>query len=62
MSPLHFIQHVRLDEATFLLRGRQMSTSAIAAAAGYRDAEHCVHLVRKRRASTLRALRAGRPA
>jgi transcriptional regulator GlxA family with amidase domain len=62
MSPLHFIQQVRLDEATFLLRDTPMSTSAIAAAVGYRDAGTLRALVRKRRNSTLRALRAGRPA
>jgi transcriptional regulator GlxA family with amidase domain len=62
MSPLHFIQQVRLDEATFLLRDTPMSTSAIAAAVGYRDAGTLRALVRKRRNSTLRALRSGRPA
>ena len=61
MSPLHFIQQVRLDEATFLLRDTPMSMSAIAAAVGYRDAGTLRALVRKRRNSTLRALRAGRP-
>jgi transcriptional regulator GlxA family with amidase domain len=62
MSPLHFVQQVRLDEATFLLRDTPMSMSAIAAAVGYRDAGTLRALVRKRRNSTLRALRAGRPA
>jgi transcriptional regulator GlxA family with amidase domain len=61
MSPLHFIQQVRLDEATFLLRDTPMSMSAIAAAVGYRDAGTLRALVRKRRNSTLRGLRAGRP-
>jgi transcriptional regulator GlxA family with amidase domain len=61
MSPLHFVQQVRLDEATFLLRDTPMSVSAIAAAVGYRDAGTLRALVRKRRNSTLRALRAGRP-
>jgi transcriptional regulator GlxA family with amidase domain len=61
MSPLHFIQQVRLDEATFLLRDTPMSMSAIAAAVGYRDAGTLRALVRKRRNSTLRALRSGRP-
>jgi transcriptional regulator GlxA family with amidase domain len=62
MSPLHFIQQVRLDEATFLLRDTSMSASAIAAAVGYRNAGTLRALVRKRRNSTLRALRSGRPA
>jgi transcriptional regulator GlxA family with amidase domain len=62
MSPLHFIHQVRLDEATFLLRDTSMSMSAIAAAVGYRDAGTLRALVRKRRNSTLRALRSGRPA
>jgi transcriptional regulator GlxA family with amidase domain len=62
MSPLHFIQQVRLDEATFLLRDTSMSANAIAAAVGYRNAGTLRALVRKRRNSTLRALRAGRPA
>jgi transcriptional regulator GlxA family with amidase domain len=61
MSPLHFVQQVRLDEATFLLRHTPMSMSAIAAAVGYRDAGTLRALVRKRRNSTLRGLRAGRP-
>jgi transcriptional regulator GlxA family with amidase domain len=61
MSPLHFVQQVRLDEATFLLRDTPMSMSAIAAAVGYRDAGTLRALVRKRRNSTLGALRAGRP-
>jgi transcriptional regulator GlxA family with amidase domain len=61
MSPLHFIHQVRLDEATFLMRDTAMSTSAIAAAVGYRDAGTLRALVRKRRNSTLRSLRAGRP-
>jgi transcriptional regulator GlxA family with amidase domain len=61
MSPLHFIQQVRLDEATFLLRDTSMSANAIAAAVGYRNAGTLRALVRKRRNSTLRALRAGRP-
>jgi transcriptional regulator GlxA family with amidase domain len=61
MSPLHFVQQVRLDEATFLLRDTPMSMSAIAAAVGYRDAGTLRALVRKRRNSTLRGLRAGRP-
>lgn len=62
MSPLHFIHQVRLDEATFLLRDTSMSMGAIAAAVGYRDAGTLRALVRKRRHSTLRALRSGRPA
>ena len=61
MSPLHFIQQVRLDEATFLLRDTSMSASAIAAAVGYRNAGTLRALVRKRRNSTLGALRSGRP-
>jgi transcriptional regulator GlxA family with amidase domain len=60
MSPLHFIHQVRLDEATFLLRDTSMSMGAIAAAVGYRDAGTLRALVRKRRNSTLGALRAGR--
>jgi transcriptional regulator GlxA family with amidase domain len=62
MSPVHFIQQVRLDEATFLLRDTSMSASAIAAAVGYRNAGTLRALVRKRRNSTLGALRSGRPA
>ena len=60
MSPLHFIQQVRLDEATFLLRDTSMSVSAIAAAVGYRNAGTLRALVRKRRNSTLRTLGSGR--
>jgi len=61
MSPLHFIQQVRLDEATFLLRDTSMSATAIAAAVGYRNAGTLRALVRKRRNSTLGAMRSGRP-
>jgi transcriptional regulator GlxA family with amidase domain len=47
MSPLHFIQQVRLDEATYLLRDTSMSANAIAAAVGYRNAGTLRALVRK---------------
>ena len=60
MSPLDFVHEVRLDEATYLLRNSSMSANAVAAAVGYRNAGTLRALVRKRRNSTLRALRARR--
>jgi transcriptional regulator GlxA family with amidase domain len=59
MSPIDFVQEIRLDEATYLLRKTSMSVDAIAAAVGYRNAGTLRSLVRRRRNSSVRALREG---
>ena len=60
MSPVHFIQEVRLEQATFLLRTTNQTPDTIAAAVGYQDAGTLRSLVRRRRHTTLAALRRGR--
>jgi transcriptional regulator GlxA family with amidase domain len=59
MSPIDFIQEVRLDEATFLLRTTDLSADAIATRVGYQNGGTLRALVRRRRGSTLAALRQG---
>ncbi|MFD9703925.1 GlxA family transcriptional regulator [Lentzea sp. NPDC059081] len=58
-SPLDFIQDIRLDEATHLLRTTTLSAEAIAGRVGYRNVGTLRELVRRRRGSTLEALRHG---
>ncbi|MGW2690033.1 GlxA family transcriptional regulator [Streptomyces sp. NPDC001414] len=58
-SPLDFVQDIRLDEATFLLRTTALSAEAIAGRVGYRNAGTLRELVRRRRGSSLEALRHG---
>lgn len=58
-SPLDFVQDIRLDEATHLLRTTALSAEAIAGRVGYRNVGTLRELVRKRRGSTLEALRHG---
>lgn len=62
MSPMDFLQEIRLDQATFLLRSTDSSAAAVAAAVGYQNVGTLRALVRTRRGSTLAALRQGRPA
>jgi transcriptional regulator GlxA family with amidase domain len=62
MSPLEFVHELRLDEATFLLRNSALSADAVALAVGYRDANALRAVVRRRRHSTVAALRQGRSA
>jgi transcriptional regulator GlxA family with amidase domain len=57
MSPVRFIQEIRLEQATFLLRSTNQTADAIAAAVGYQDAGTLRSLVRRRRRTTLGALR-----
>jgi transcriptional regulator GlxA family with amidase domain len=57
MSPVRFVQEVRLEQATFLLRTTHQTADAIAAAVGYQDAGTLRSLVRRRRHTTLAALR-----
>src|SRR4051794_9650598 len=56
-SPLDFVQEVRLDQATFLLRTTDLTASAVAAAVGYQNVSTLRSLVRRRRRVTLNALR-----
>lgn len=59
LSPLAFANEIRLDEASHLLRSTSLSTDAVAAAVGLCNASSLCQLVRRRRGSTLRALRDG---
>ncbi|HEX7308294.1 GlxA family transcriptional regulator [Lentzea sp.] len=58
-SPLDFVQDIRLDEATHLLRTTALSAESIAGRVGYRNVGTLRELVRRRRGSTLEALRHG---
>lgn len=57
MSPLEFIQEIRLDQAAFLLRTTSRTASSVAAAVGYQNVGTLRSLVRRRRGSTLTAFR-----
>ena len=57
MSPVRFVQEVRLEQATFLLRTTNQTADAIAATVGYRDVGTLRSLIRRRRNTTLGALR-----
>ncbi|HVT66932.1 MAG TPA: helix-turn-helix domain-containing protein [Trebonia sp.] len=59
MSPVRFVQEVRLEQAVHLLRTTTQTPDAIAAAVGYADAGTLRSLVRRRRNTTLAALRRG---
>ena len=57
LSPVRFVQEVRLEQAVHLLRTTGLGPAAIAAAVGYADAGTLRSLVRRRRNTTLSALR-----
>ncbi len=59
ISPVRFIQDVRLEQAVHLLRTTGQTSAAIAAAVGYADAGTLRSLARRRRNTTLAALRRG---
>lgn len=59
MSPLDFVQEIRIDQARFLLRTTQQSPESVALAVGYANASTLRALVRRRRNVTLTEL-AGR--
>ncbi|MGH3204573.1 MAG: GlxA family transcriptional regulator [Streptosporangiaceae bacterium] len=61
MSPIDFLHEIRLDEATFLLRTTSQTVDAVAAAVGYRNTSTLRALVRRRRGTTISALRQVRP-
>jgi transcriptional regulator GlxA family with amidase domain len=62
ISPVEFVHEIRLDEATFLLRTTSRTADAIAAAVGYQNTSTLRALVRRRRGTTISALRQIRPA
>jgi AraC-like DNA-binding protein len=57
ISPIRFVQEVRLEQAAFLLRTTNDTPAAIAAAVGYQDVSTLRSLIRRRRNTTLTALR-----
>lgn len=57
MSPIAFVNEVRLDEAVFLLRSTSLTADAIAARVGFRNAGTLRSLVRRKRGATLTAFR-----
>ena len=57
MPPTGFLQEIRLDEATFLLRTTSQTVDAVAAAVGYQNTSTLRALVRRRRGTTISALR-----
>jgi transcriptional regulator GlxA family with amidase domain len=61
MSPVRFVQEVRLEQAVHLLRTTNQTPGAIAAGVGYADEGTLRSLVRRRRNTTLTALRRGSP-
>jgi transcriptional regulator GlxA family with amidase domain len=62
MSPIDFLHEIRLDEATFLLRTTNQTVDAVAAAVGYQNTSTLRTLVRRRRGTTISALRQVVPA
>ena len=61
MSPIDFVHQIRLDEATFLLRTTSQTVDAVAAAVGYQNTSTLRALVRRRRGTTISALRQAQP-
>jgi transcriptional regulator GlxA family with amidase domain len=57
MSPIRFVQEARLEQATVLLRTTNQTPAAIALAVGYQDVSTLRTLIRRRRHTTLAALR-----
>jgi transcriptional regulator GlxA family with amidase domain len=57
LSPIEFVNDVRLDHATFLLRTTKLSVDTIAGQVGFRNASTLRGLVRRRRSATIAELR-----
>jgi transcriptional regulator GlxA family with amidase domain len=57
MSPIRFVQELRLEQATVLLRTTTQTPAAIALAVGYTDVSTLRTLIRRRRHTTLAAVR-----
>ena len=59
MSPVEFVQEIRLDQATFLLRTTPQSVDTIASAVGYQNAATLRALIRRRRHTSTTEIRRG---
>lgn len=59
MSPVEFVNEVRLDHATYLLRTTTLTAEAVATRVGFRNAGTLRALIRRRRGMTVRELRHG---
>lgn len=59
MSPVEFVQEIRLDQATFLLRTTQQSVDTIASAVGYQNSATLRALIRRRRHTSTTEIRRG---
>ncbi|UDG96831.1 GlxA family transcriptional regulator [Rhodococcus opacus] len=59
MSPVEFVQEIRLDQATFLLRTTQHSVDTIASAVGYQNSATLRALIRRRRHTSTTEIRRG---
>lgn len=57
MSPLKFVQQIRLDQATLLLQNSNRTASSVAAAVGYQNVGSLRRLVRRASHSSLGAIR-----
>jgi len=57
MSPVHYVQQVRLEHAVDLLRTTDLRVGAMARAVGYQDATTLGTLIRRRRGTTPEQLR-----
>ncbi|MDI3315136.1 MAG: helix-turn-helix domain-containing protein [Mycobacterium sp.] len=57
ISPLKFVQKIRLDQATFLLQTSNRSATSVAAAVGYQNVASLRRLVRRNAHSPLGAIR-----
>ncbi len=57
-SPVHFIQEISADEAVRLLRHTDLPVEAVAHRVGYQSASTLRGVVRRRRGTTLKAIRA----
>jgi hypothetical protein len=59
LSPVEFVNEIRLEEASFLLRSTPLSAVDIAARVGFSNVATLRTLARRRRGVTLREIRAG---
>lgn len=57
MSPMDFVNEIRLDHATYLLRASALSVETVAHRVGYADVRTLRALIRRRRGMTIRELR-----
>ncbi|MGQ0632134.1 MAG: GlxA family transcriptional regulator [Sporichthyaceae bacterium] len=60
MSPMDFINEVRLDRATYLIRSTNATAESVAAQVGFLNVGTLRDLIRRRRGMTIRELRRGR--